>query len=436
MTVLALGGASVLAPVGFTLIPDDHEAASVDRDRFDGTVFGRQTGWDSGPEEMEGAPASTTVVVDGTSGPTPAAAPDADGPAAPDLDAISLAGAPGDLGIPALVLEAYRLASDRNATTRPSCQIRWQVLAGVGRVESRHANGGSVTPAGDAAPRILGPVLNGGQFAAIRDTDDGRWDGDTTWDRAVGPMQFIPGTWASFGADGSGDGVTDPNNVFDATLAAGRYLCSGGNDLSTDAGLASALRRYNNSSAYVALVMSWIAAYDAGDARPVPGVGPGEEPEPDPTEDPVPSPSPTQGPGPTPTEKPDPSPGPSDSPDSSPTPTPSGDPEPTPSSSPTEGPGPSPSPSPTESPSPSPSPTPSPSESPSESPTPSPSPSESPSESPSPNPDPDESPTPTPTPTPTADETEDPTADPDPTPTDSAGPTGTPTPDPTGDESG
>src|SRR3546814_20580862 len=61
----------------------------------------------------------------------------------------------------------------------------------------------------------------------------GRWDGDARWDRAVGPMQFIPGTWKSFGVDGSGDGLADPNNVFDAATAAARYLCHGGNDRST-----------------------------------------------------------------------------------------------------------------------------------------------------------------------------------------------------------
>ena len=38
----------------------------------------------------------------------------------------------------------------------------------------------------------------------------GRLDGDDTWDRAVGPMQFIPSTWAWSGRDGDGDGVAQP----------------------------------------------------------------------------------------------------------------------------------------------------------------------------------------------------------------------------------
>ena len=76
---------------------------------------------------------------------------------------------------------------------------------------------------GEVRPAILGPVLDGSDGnAAITDTDRGRYDGDTRWDRAVGPMQFIPSTWASWGRDGNGDGTLDPENIFDAALAAGR----------------------------------------------------------------------------------------------------------------------------------------------------------------------------------------------------------------------
>ena len=181
--------------------------------------------------------------------------------------------------VPATVLAAYRNAADRIAVDDPSCGLRWQVLAGIGKVESSHARGGRLNAAGDAVPRILGPVLNGvGSVAAISDHDDGRWDLDTVWDRAVGPMQFIPGTWAAFGVDGSGDGTADPNNVFDATLSAGRYLCAGPSEVRTSAGLSTALRRYNNSAAYVATVMSWIQAYDSGVAVPADDAGSGTSP--------------------------------------------------------------------------------------------------------------------------------------------------------------
>src|SRR5699024_2813793 len=106
--------------------------------------------------------ASATVVISG-------APPAMTGNLFPGADGRVLAAAAGNLGIPTMVLAAYQRAAEQMAAQRPSCGIRWQILAGVGQVESRHANGGSLTASGDAAPRILGPVLNGNGFAAIRD---------------------------------------------------------------------------------------------------------------------------------------------------------------------------------------------------------------------------------------------------------------------------
>ena len=42
-------------------------------------------------------------------------------------------------------------------------------------------------------------------------------------------MQFLPGTWSRYASNGNGDGKADVQNVFDASLAAARYLCSGYN---------------------------------------------------------------------------------------------------------------------------------------------------------------------------------------------------------------
>jgi hypothetical protein len=178
----------------------------------------------------------------------------------------------GELGIPQIVLDAYRQAETSLTDADPSCHLRWQMLAGVGRVETNHANDGRVYADGTTFTPILGPVLDGDGYPAIPDTDDGIFDGDTVWDRAVGPMQFIPGTWAAVGVDGNADGKADPHNVFDAALSAGRYLCAGSVDLADRDQLVEALLRYNHSPEYVTLVLAWIDGYTAGQVVPLPPV--------------------------------------------------------------------------------------------------------------------------------------------------------------------
>ncbi|WIY06228.1 lytic murein transglycosylase [Amycolatopsis mongoliensis] len=178
------------------------------------------------------------------------------------------AGISGPLGIPGSMLKAYKNAAEILAKEQPNCHLDWALIASIGRIESNHARGGYVNANGDTLEPILGPVLNGaGAFAAIPDTDGGKYDGDAVWDRAVGPTQFIPGTWKGYASDGNGDGVSNPNNIYDETLATARYLCSGGLDLSTDAGQRIAVRRYNNSQSYVDTVMAWAAAYRGGVAQ-------------------------------------------------------------------------------------------------------------------------------------------------------------------------
>jgi hypothetical protein len=173
------------------------------------------------------------------------------------------AGQRGELGIPLLVLQAYHRAADAMQHEQPSCHLPWWLLAGIGHTESGHAEDGRLFADGTTRGRILGPVLNGGIAgdAIITDTDHGVLDGDVHYDRAVGPMQFIPSTWATAGADGNGDHRKDPNNIFDATLAAGRYLCAHSRDLATTGGLQAAILSYNNSQPYLATVLAWGTAY-------------------------------------------------------------------------------------------------------------------------------------------------------------------------------
>jgi membrane-bound lytic murein transglycosylase B len=163
--------------------------------------------------------------------------------------------------INAVAMSAYVRAAERLQREQPDCRISWWVLAGIGRIESGHGNGygGALGPDGRINPPILGPVLDGTTFKAVPDTDGGLYDGDTTWDRAVGPMQFLPSTWRGY----IGDGVSDPNNYFDATLAAGRYLCrnSGGAGLDNVAGFRLAAFAYNHSARYVDQVLEGARRY-------------------------------------------------------------------------------------------------------------------------------------------------------------------------------
>ncbi|MGW4052977.1 lytic transglycosylase [Streptomyces sp. NPDC004779] len=171
---------------------------------------------------------------------------------------------PAEAGIPTTVLAAYRRAEASVRATDPSCNLPWQLLAGIGKVESGQARGGRVDGNGTTFSPILGPALNGVGFANISDTDGGAFDGDTTHDRAVGPMQFIPSTWAVWGQDANGDGKKDPNNIYDAAQAAGMYLCAGGRDLAIKADLDRAILSYNRSTEYLTTVLSWFEYYGRG----------------------------------------------------------------------------------------------------------------------------------------------------------------------------
>jgi hypothetical protein len=173
-------------------------------------------------------------------------------------------------GIPMTALQAYRKAAQRELALDPKCGLSWPLLAGIGRVESDHGRfaGAVLHTDGVSTPHIIGIPLDGHGTARILDTDRGRLDGDRVYDRAVGSMQFIPSTWSGYRVDGNGDGVIDPFNIFDAAAASANYLCKAGGDLTTLAGQTRAVRAYNNSDAYIALVLQLEGAY----ARGVPGL--------------------------------------------------------------------------------------------------------------------------------------------------------------------
>ncbi|WP_462418289.1 lytic transglycosylase domain-containing protein [Kytococcus sp. Marseille-QA3725] len=169
--------------------------------------------------------------------------------------------------IPDTARDAYEQAA-RNAEDfeHPCHGLEWQVIAGIGRVESKHAEGGQLDDDGLADPEIFGARLDGsgagGNVTGHGDTDGGELDGDAEYDRAVGPMQFIPSTWEIHGKDGNGDGKADPQNIYDASLAAASLLCGNQErDLSDKDTMRAAIKRYNNSGEYIDQVLTWTERY-------------------------------------------------------------------------------------------------------------------------------------------------------------------------------
>jgi hypothetical protein len=161
-------------------------------------------------------------------------------------------------GIPAIALRAYGYAELVLTTTMPECQLRWTTLAAIGQVESGHgsSNGATLLDDGRALPAITGPPLDGqGNRMLIRDTDGGQLDGDDVYDRAVGPMQFIPRTWYIEASPVRG--IADVHNINDASLAAAYYLCRDGRDMSTAEDWWSAILSYNNVQSYASAVFAY-----------------------------------------------------------------------------------------------------------------------------------------------------------------------------------
>jgi len=167
-------------------------------------------------------------------------------------------------GIPVRALVAYASADLTVDAEQPGCGLGWNTVAAIGSIESVHGSihGSQLGADGYPAPAIRGPALDGDGFQAVPDTDGGAWDGDTRWDRAVGPMQFIPSTWAKWAADGNGDGITDPNQIDDAALGTARYLCASGNVTGVE-NWRAAVFSYNHLDSYVDDVASRANRYAA-----------------------------------------------------------------------------------------------------------------------------------------------------------------------------
>jgi len=143
--------------------------------------------------------------------------------------------------------------------------LPWQVLAGIGWVESRHADGRADPTTGQVSPAIVGPAIDGRDgLAAIRDSSSP--DG---WAHALGPMQFLSATfanWAVVAPDRPPGARPDPQNAWDAIYSAARYLCAGQAAIN---GVEAAIRRYNHSDSHVDDVLAKATEYGLGQGAAV-----------------------------------------------------------------------------------------------------------------------------------------------------------------------
>ena len=253
--VVVLGAVGVPGPSGAAADATRTTAAGIPTIRHltaDAVVLHVRAAADASRSSRVAAPGSVEGL---TAGPTAASVlpPGLTGPP----------GSTGPLGVPDRVLAAYHSAEELLARTRPGCAVPWWLLAGIGKVESGHASGGRVDRDGRTRGEVLGPLLDGtlAGTMVVRDTDRGVMDGDAAYDRAVGPMQFLPGTWRGVGTDADRDGTADPHDVDDAAATAGVYLCRGGGSMTDPDQLRSAVLRYNGSDEYADAVITWGTSY-------------------------------------------------------------------------------------------------------------------------------------------------------------------------------
>lgn len=126
----------------------------------------------------------------------------------------------GSGGRPRTYLELFHAAAARYCPG-----MSWTVLAAIAQIESGDGTNNGPSPAG-----------------------------------ALGPMQFLPSTWATWGITAFGE--SGPPNImdpYDAVPAAARYLCAAG--ASTPDGLPRAIFAYNHANWYVAEVLALAKQY-------------------------------------------------------------------------------------------------------------------------------------------------------------------------------
>lgn len=258
-----LHGLAVAVVLGAAVVAGVYVVPAVTKTHPTADQGGKATANPTAPPQDGQAGLSGTTGPDpsGSATPAPTGSASANGPTALAGWANSLA----RLGIPTVALEAYGYAELVTTRTDPQCHLTWTTLAGIGKIESDHGQegGAQLLPNGTSSPPIFGPPLDGTNGnKRIVNSGPNPWDPASTYVRAIGPMQFLPGTWQSWGTDGDGDGKADPFNVYDAAVSAARYLCADNHDLSTGTGWWAAIHSYNDLDRYASNV--YAAANDYG----------------------------------------------------------------------------------------------------------------------------------------------------------------------------
>jgi hypothetical protein len=140
------------------------------------------------------------------------------------LDANDIFG-PAPIAVPNMVLDSFEIPPfllPIYQACGTQYAIPWQLLAAINKIETAFGTNLSVSSAG-----------------------------------AMGWMQFMPGTWATYGVDANGDGRKDPYNPVDAICAAARYLrAAGGTER-----LHQAIFAYNHANWYVEDVLELTRLY-------------------------------------------------------------------------------------------------------------------------------------------------------------------------------
>ena len=122
---------------------------------------------------------------------------------------------------------------------------------------------GKVPPAFEPWIRKAGamcPQISGSLLAAQLEQESGFQTGAVSSVGAQGPAQFMPGTWPSWGKDDDKNGQVSPNDIGDAVMAQGRFMCAIAKNI--DSAVASGRVKDDYPGGKPAL---YLASYNAGE---------------------------------------------------------------------------------------------------------------------------------------------------------------------------